>query len=250
MPVVIGSAARHDGDDRSPTEALAMPTTTDTFAGFRPEAIQFLADLTENNDRAWFQPRKADYERLLKHPLEALCVALDERFRERGIPLLADPVRSPFRIYRDVRFSKDKSPYKTNIGASFPWTGEGEGRPGGYFHLSPGDIFIGGGMWHPEPSRLAAFRRLVDSDPDRVHAVIDDPDYSRTFGPLMGDRLSRVPKGYAADHPDAELLKLKDIGFGRSLADDDIGSAGLVDLIADTLVLGMPLLRLLASLPS
>ncbi|OGO52192.1 MAG: hypothetical protein A2Z32_12450 [Chloroflexi bacterium RBG_16_69_14] len=227
-----------------------MPTTTDTFTGFRPDAIQFLADLAENNDRAWFTPRKADYERLLKRPLEALCVALDERFRARDIPLLADPARSPFRIYRDIRFSKDKSPYKTNIGASFPWAGEGEGRPGGYFHLSPGDIFIGGGMWHPEPVRLAAFRHLVDSDPGRIHAVIDEPDYASTFGVLMGDRLSRVPKGYRADHPDAELLKLKDVGFGRRLSDDDVGSVRLVDLIADTLALGVPMLRLLASLPA
>ena len=103
-----------------------MPTTTtDTFTGFSPDAIQFLVDLAENNDRAWFTPRKADYERLLKGPLEALCVALDERFRARSIPLSADPARSPFRIYRDVRFSKDKSPYKTNISASFPWAASG-----------------------------------------------------------------------------------------------------------------------------
>ena len=87
-----------------------MALATSTFTGFRPEAIQFLADLAVNNDRTWFQPRKADYERLLKHPLEELCVALGERFATRGIPLTADPVRSPFRIYRDVRFSKDKSP--------------------------------------------------------------------------------------------------------------------------------------------
>src|SRR4249919_2050989 len=136
----------------------AMPTETETFTGFRPEAIQFLADLAENNDRAWFTPRKADFERLLKRPLESLCAALDERFRARAIPLTADPARSPFRIYRDVRFSKDKSPYKTNISASFPWSGD-EGPdeppadragadPGGYFHLSPGEIYVGGGMWH------------------------------------------------------------------------------------------------------
>jgi uncharacterized protein (DUF2461 family) len=78
---------------------------------FSPEAIQFLADLAANNDRAWFQPRKADYERLLKEPLEALVAALAERFAARGIPLQADPKRSIFRIYRDTRFSKDKSPY-------------------------------------------------------------------------------------------------------------------------------------------
>jgi uncharacterized protein (TIGR02453 family) len=92
-----------------------MTTTTATFTGFRPDAIQFLADLAENNDRAWFVPRKAEYERLLKSPLEALCLALDDAFRTGGIPLSADPGRSPFRIYRDVRFSKDKSPHHDKV---------------------------------------------------------------------------------------------------------------------------------------
>jgi uncharacterized protein (TIGR02453 family) len=227
-----------------------MPPPTETFTGFRPEAIQFLADLAANNDRAWFQPRKADYERLLKGPLEALCVALAERFEARRIPLTADPGRSPFRIYRDVRFSKDKSPYKTNLGAGFPWTGGGGASPGGYFHLAPGEIFIGGGMWHPEPVTLAAFRRLVDADAARVHAVVDDPAFVEAFGGLTGSSLTRVPKGYAADHPDAELLKLKDVGFSRRLSDADVSSPGLPDRLADTLAIGVPLMRLLASLPA
>lgn len=98
-----------------------MAVTAPPFSGFSPQGIQFLADLAQNNDRAWFQPRKTDYERLLKEPLEAFCAALGERFRARGIPLLADPRRSPFRVYRDTRFSRDKSPYKTHLGASFPW---------------------------------------------------------------------------------------------------------------------------------
>src|SRR5512146_518493 len=168
-----GRAGRVRGPPYNPgvAEVPPMPIVADTFAGFRPEAIQFLADLAANNERTWFQPRKADYERLLKEPLEALCTALAERFEARGIPLRADPARSPFRIYRDVRFSKDKSPYKTNIAARFPWVGEGAGEAarhagGGYFHLSPGDIFVGGGMWHPEPARLAAFRREVVAHPD------------------------------------------------------------------------------------
>jgi uncharacterized protein (TIGR02453 family) len=227
-----------------------MAVDAPTFSGFRPEAIQFLADLAANNDRAWFQPRKGEYERLLKTPLEALCVALDEAFRTRGLPLSGDPARSPFRIYRDVRFSKDKSPYKTNVGASFPWTGDGEGRSGGYFHLSPGEIFVGGGMWHPEPARLAAFRTIVDQEPTRIHAIVDEPAFTATFGDVMGDRLTRVPKGYPADHPDAELLKLKDVGFWRSMSDRDVESERLVDLIADTLAVGRLLLQLLASLPA
>jgi uncharacterized protein (TIGR02453 family) len=227
-----------------------MPTVFETFTGFRPEAIQFLADLAANNERTWFQPRKADYERLLKEPLEALCAALAERFEANGIPLRADAARSPFRIYRDVRFSKDKSPYKTNVGASFPWAGDGEGSGGGYFHLAPGEVFVGGGMWHPEPAKLNAFRRLVDSDPGRVHALIDDPRFVSTFGHVSGETLTRVPQGYGSDHPDAELLKLKGVVFMRQLSDADAASPDLPDRLAETLALGVPLLRLLASLPA
>ncbi len=208
-----------------------MAVATSTFTGFRPEAIQFLADLAVNNERAWFQARKADYERLLKRPLEELCNALDERFVARGIPLRADPARSPFRIYRDVRFSKDKSPYKTNIGASFPWAEGGPERQahagGGYFHLQPGEIFVGGGMWHPEPAYLAAW-----------------------YGHLSHEEgsLKRVPTGFAPDHPDAELLKLKDVVFGRRLSDSDAFSPRLPDLLADALEAALPVFRLLARL--
>lgn len=228
---------------------------TDEFAGFEPAAIQFLADLAANNDRAWFGPRKVDYERLLKQPLEALCVALDERFRARGIPLVADPARSPFRIYRDTRFAKDKSPYKRNVGASFPWaTGGGEPRvhgAGGYFHLEPGEIFVGGGMWHPEKERLDAWRRTVDADHERIRAVIEEPAFVATFGGLSDSedyRMKRVPAGYPPDHPAADLLKVKDVVFGRRLSDADVTTPHLPDTIADSLSAAVPLMRFLSTL--
>jgi uncharacterized protein (TIGR02453 family) len=230
------------------------------FSGFRREAIQFLADLAANNERAWFQPRKAEYEALLKRPLEALVVALAERFAARGVPLTADPARAPFRIYRDTRFSKDKSPYKTNIGASFPWSGDtpdaaGGENPdrhgvGGYFHLSPGEIYVGGGMWHPEPARLAAFRAAVIADPAAVHRAIDEPGFAAAFGSVGGDELKRVPPGFPADHPDAALLRLKDVTFGRRLADEDALSPRLPDVIADSFAAALPVLRFLSALRS
>jgi uncharacterized protein (TIGR02453 family) len=234
-----------------------MPAATVTFAGFRRQAVDFLADLAEHNDRAWFQPRKAEYERLLKEPLEGLCLALDEEFARRRIPLTADPRRSPFRIYRVVRFSKDKSPYKTNVGASFAYadraadgslTPLGDRRGGGYFHLQPGEIYVGGGMWHPEPGPLAAWRRLVADDPDRVHQAIDDPAFVARFGGVDGDRAKRMPAGFPADHPDAALLTLKDVTFGRRLADDEAFSPDLPAVLATDLAAAVPLLRLLASL--
>ena len=222
-----------------------MTTTTQTFTGFRPEAIQFLADLADNNERSWFQPRKGDFERLLKVPLEELCVALDERFRERGIPLSADPVRSPFRIYRDVRFSKDKSPYKTHVSASFPSL-DGHAGAGAYFHLSPGEIYAGGGMWHPDRARLAAWRTIVDRGVGLE--ALDDPAFVATFGSVGGDALSRVPQGFPKDHPRAELLKLKDVTFGRRLSDDEAFSADLPDTLADTFASAIPVFRLLGVL--
>ncbi len=244
------------------------------FEGFSREAIDFLARLAANNDRAWFAPRKVEYERLVKQPLEALCTTLAERFRARGLPLVSDPTRSPFRIYRDVRFSRDKSPYRPYASASFPWAGEGAGAPGGrlaeagagtmsvrdahralgrsggagYFHLGPGDVYLGGGMWHPGAPVLRAWRALVADEPDTVHAALDDPVFVDAFSGLDGDRLSRVPAGFRPDHPDADLLRLKDLTFGRRLSDADALSPGLPDLIADLLVAALPFFRLLATL--
>ncbi len=215
------------------------------FDGFTREGVQFLVDLAANNDRAWFQPRKAEFERLLKQPLGDLIAALGERFAARDIPLVADPARSPFRIYRDVRFSKDKSPYKTNVAATFPWVG---GGADGYFSLGPGEIYAGGGMWHPEPARLAAWRAAVANRADEVHAALDDPAFVRAFGQVEGDRLKRTPAGFPADHPDAELLKLKDVIFSRHLSDDDAFSPDLPDMLADDFVTAMPVFRLLAGL--
>lgn len=222
-----------------------MPDATAPFEGFRPEAIAFLAELAANNDRAWFTPRKAQYEALLKRPMEALCVALAERFAARGLPLTADPARSPFRIHRDVRFSRDKSPYKTAASARFMAPGGGAGA---YFHLEPGEIYAGGGRYRPEPAALAAWRRLVDAEPEAVRAAITDPVFVAAFGGLTGDRLSRVPAGYAKDHPAADLLVLKDQIFTARLADEDVLSADLPDTLADLYAAAGPVWALLARL--
>jgi uncharacterized protein (TIGR02453 family) len=231
-----------------------IPSKPGPFKGFQPEALQFLADLAANNDRAWFQPRKTDYERLIKEPFEALCVALAGRFATLGLPLRADPKRSPFRIYRDVRFSKDKSPYKTSQGADFPWLGEParedglRGAVGGYFHLEPGSIFIGGGMWHPEHARLAAFRERLDRDPNGTLGALEDDRFRSVFGSVTGDALTRNPKGFPVDHPYGHLLRLKDVTFSRRLGDRDAFSAKLPDTIAADLDAAGPVLRFLAGL--
>ena len=239
-----------------------MAVATSTFGGFRPEAIQFLADLAANNERDWFQPRKAEFERLLKTPLEELCVALEEQFRARDIPLHADPVKSPFRIYRDTRFSKDKSPYKTHLAASFGWAGDGvdaaAGRShtenvhasGGYFHLQPGEIYVGGGVWHPDSAWITAFRQRLVDDLGGFQKIVEAPDFKDEFGTVGddGESLKRVPPGFPADHPAADLLRLKNVTFGRRLSDADATSPELPAVIADSFAAGTPLMRYLATI--
>jgi uncharacterized protein (TIGR02453 family) len=235
-----------------------MVTDTAAFAGFRPEAIDFLADLAQNNERAWFQPRKDDYERLLKAPMEALVAALADRFETRSIPLEADPKRSVSRIYRDTRFAKDKSPYKRNIYARFPWVGPGtdhdssEDGPHGtsaYFSLMPGESYMGGGMWSPEKPRLDAFRAAIIDEPDRVRAGLEDPAFLEAFGPVHShESLKRIPPGLPPDHPLADLFRYKDVVFGRQLADDEIRSPDLPDILADGYAAAVPVFRFLSTL--
>jgi uncharacterized protein (DUF2461 family) len=109
-------------------------------------------------------------------------------------------------------------------------------------------MFAGGGMWHPEPAQLAAWRQMVAGDRDKVEAVLKSPTFVTTFGSVSGDSLKRVPTGFAADHPGAELLKLKDVTFGRHLSDDEVFSPNLPDTLAEAFTAAVPLLELLARL--
>lgn len=236
-----------------------MATETADFRGFSPAAIQFLVDLAANNDRGWFQPRKAEYERLLKEPMEELVAALAERFMAAGLPLFADPKRSPFRIYRDTRFSKDKSPYKTHMSASFPWLSVSDGgrveegdHPhgnGGYFNFMPGEMYVGGGMWMPEKPRLDAFRRALVDEPERVASALEDPEFTAAFGSVNSHEMyKRVPPGWPADHPKADMFRWKDVVFGRRLSDDDVCSPDLPDQLTAAYVAAMPVFRFLETL--
>ncbi len=239
-----------------------MAAAAPPFTGFTPAAIQFLADLAQNNERAWFQARKADFERLLKTPMEAMIAALSDRLEARGVPMLADPQRSPFRIYRDTRFSKDKTPYKTHLGATFPWLGGTTGEVqaggghdarahgnGGYFHFQPGEMFVGGGLWQMDKPRLDVFRTAVRDDPDRVRAALESPAFVAWFGDAHGhDEYKRLPVGYPQDHPLARMFLWKDVVFGRRLSDLEVLSPELPDRLAEGYATAAPVFRFLASL--
>jgi uncharacterized protein (TIGR02453 family) len=143
---------------------------------------------------------------------------LAQDFREFAPDLVASPKSSMYRIYRDVRFSQNKSPYKTHVAAVFPTRGlpkhEGAGL---YFHISPDDVWVGGGMYAPQTAQLYAVREHIASNLTRFRAIVEAPGFRRTVGRLEGERLQRVPRGFPKDHEAAEYLRFKQFLAGRQL---------------------------------
>ena len=180
------------------------------FGGFPPEAMPFFRALKKNNTRDWFQPRKEIYEEKVRGPMLELVSALMRRLADFAPDHVGDPNKAVYRIYRDTRFSKNKTPYKTHIAAVFPrWDLEKHGGAGYYFSVSPEEIEVGGGVYMPPPEGLRAIRGHLAENYKEFRRIIKAPAVQRFFGAVYGDRLIRPPKGFAPDHPAADLLRLK-----------------------------------------
>lgn len=177
---------------------------------FTDGTLAFLHALAENNDREWFRARKADYERHVRQPMIDVIEQLAADLPRFAPDLVAAPKVSMYRVYRDTRFSRDKSPLKTHIAAIFPHrTLSKHGGAGLYFHVAPDTVFIGGGAYAPDPRQLYRMRQHIADNLPRLLAIVDDPAFRRSFGGVRGERLKRVPAGFAREHPAAEYLKLK-----------------------------------------
>src|SRR5947207_637295 len=164
-------------------------------ACFSPDAIAFLRALKKNNRREWFKPRKERYETLLRAPLTDMIDRLADDFRGFSPDLVASPKVSLYRIYRDTRFSPDKAPYKTHVAAVFPCRGLPKHQGAGlYFHVSPTEVWIGGGMYAPDTSQLQAVREHIAKNVRRLRTIVESPSFRRTVGRLEGERLQRVPR--------------------------------------------------------
>jgi uncharacterized protein (TIGR02453 family) len=176
---------------------------------FSPKTLSFLRALKRNNRREWFQPRKDDYEQHVRAPMVALLERLAVDMRTFAPELIADPKVSLFRVYRDTRFSSDKTPYKTHVAARFPLRGVPRGEGAGlYFEIAPGWVWMGGGMYMPTTADLHDIRaQIAATHPRGLHSVVTAPTFKRAVGELTGDRLTRVPLGYAKDHPAAHYLQ-------------------------------------------
>jgi len=215
------------------------------FEGYSPKAFDFLRKLKRNNRRDWFQPRKTEYESLLVVPTKAMVAELGARLSNKTPGVKYDTRRAVFRIYRDVRFSNDKSPYKTYTAAhvSFPSKEGASSRPGYYFHVEPGEAFIGGGLWMPSPEQLKRIRRRIDENPQEFKKIISAPALKKHFGALRGKHLSRAPKGWPPDHPSIELLKLKQFFVGKEFPESAATRKDFPDVVARHFKAVFPLLQ-------
>jgi len=226
-------------------------STTD-FRGFTPASMRFLASLKRNNTREWFQAHRDAYERDVRAPLAALVEEMDVRLAELAPEIVGDPKRSLFRIHRDVRFSNDKSPYKTNAACWFyhgdAGRGVGSTTPHGgagfYFHMEPGRSMIGAGIWMPPRPTLARIRERIAEDHRGLARALGDPTVKKRFGGLdESAMLTRMPRRFAESHPAALLLRHQSYTLGRDLTEQELYNPKLPDLLARDYARLLPIVR-------
>lgn len=190
-----------------------------TFPGFPKQALAFFRQLARNNKREWFQTHKAQYEKHVLNPTLELCTMVIDDLRGFAADHAGEPKKSLFRIHRDTRFSKDKTPYKTHVAAVFPRAGMGRTTCAGfYFALSRESFEIAAGMYMPGPEELTAVRAAIAKDNGKALLILlAAPGLRKQAGKLLGEMLARVPRGYDADHPAADLLRMKQWYFDVTL---------------------------------
>jgi uncharacterized protein (TIGR02453 family) len=188
-------------------------TTTPCFT---PRTLTFLRGLKRNNDRTWFAEHRDAYERDVRQPMVALVERLAQDIRRFAPDLVASPRASLYRIYRDTRFSSNKAPFKTQVGAIFPHRELPRHRGAAlYVEIGPDGAMAVGGVYMPEPADVQALREHMAANYSRFRTLVESPTFKRTVGAVYGDGLKRVPRGYPPDHPAAEYLKLKQFIFGK-----------------------------------
>lgn len=243
---------------RKAKEALVSKrpaASTEPFSGFRPAAFSFLRQLRRHNARPWFEDHRPLYERELREPFRALVEEVDVRLARFAPEIIGDPRRSLFRIHRDVRFSKDKSPYKTNAGCWFYHRdagravgGDAEGGGAGfYFHLEPGQCFVAGGIWMPPRPSLNRIRERLAEDADGFGAIVEAPGFRRSYKLDTEHQLTRLPRGYAPGHPAERWLRLQSFTVSKMLTEKQVLSAGLPKILATQFERMAPLVRWLNS---
>ncbi|QRQ99966.1 DUF2461 domain-containing protein [Dyadobacter sandarakinus] len=204
------------------------------------QTLHFLSELAENNNRDWFQENKKRYE-VAKSDMEQLVAYLIKevgKFQDLGSLEVKDCM---LRIYRDVRFSKNKDPYKKNLAAGIGPGGKSSGKIDYYLQVQPGNqTFIGGGMWETTPEQLARFRQEIDYNAGELKSIIGDKEFHKHFPEIHGELLKTTPKGYAKDHPEIDLLKRKQLFFMHQYSDKEVTSSDFGKMVVKHIELLKP----------
>lgn len=195
--------------------------------------VKFLKELSANNNKEWFDANRKTYEACRKDFLALVDSIIAEIAKFDPELTGVDAKKCAFRINRDIRFSKDKTPYKTNFGALMGANGKKTEGTGYYVHIAPGQNFAGGGIYMPPPDVLAAIRQEIDYNPDALNKLVNSNDFKETFGEIRGDKLKTAPKGYPKDHENIELLRLKSFYVVKDYSEKDLTADGFFkDLIS------------------
>ncbi len=224
-----------------------MPSANSAaFAGFPADFFAFFQDLQIHNDRAWFNANKSRYYESVVDPISAFIVCMAPRLRKISPHYVADPRPhggSMFRIYRDTRFSKDKSPYKTHAGVQFRHeAGKDAHAPGFYIHLAADELYFGGGVWLPPNPQLGIIRDAI-VDNARAWSRVANARAAREIGGIQGDSLQRPPRGFDPEHPHIEYLKRKSFYLMAKAAPHDALKPAFIDQVEDAFKRAAPLNR-------
>jgi len=202
---------------------MAATTPQTGFTGFPPEALKFFRALEKNNNRDWFESNKQMYLLKVRQPMEQLVAAVGSHMMRFAPAYVKEPNKAIYRIYRDTRFSADKTPYKTHIGALFTRPDLPKNESAGFYvALSAKAVSFGGGLYMPLPEHLPALRAHIAGEHERFRKLVTAKRVTGLLGELLGDQLQRPPKGFAPDHPAMDLLKRKQWYFYR---EDDAAAA-------------------------
>jgi len=184
------------------------------------ETFDFLKSLAKNNHKDWFQSNKPTYQTALENVVGFADELLLEMQKHDEINQ-PNGKKSMHRIYRDIRFSKDKTPYKNNFSGGFSRNGQNL-RGGYYYHLEPGNVFLGGGFWGPSTDDIKLIRSHIQQEPDRMREIIDSKEFIDNFGELQGGKLKTAPKGFPKDDPAIDLLRYKQFLVGKKFTDQEV----------------------------
>jgi len=215
------------------------------FEGFPREGLKFLRQLKRNNNREWFARHKSEYEDFIKFPMQCFIAALRMPMEKVAPEIDVSVRRGIFRIYRDTRFSKDKTPYKTHVAAVFHPRGHWEESSGFYVHIEPGTVYVGGGIYMPNGQQLKKIRAAIVGQEKEFLSIVETKTFKKQFRKLEGEKLQRAPLGYPSNHPMIEWLKHKSFYTGVTWKEESCFSRGFIDHVVGVYREILPLVRFL-----